>query len=472
MINAEEQIEDLNLYDFHRCSKRNGEPIEILDNKIAEYVSHSLLRMFILEGVPYIYNQGYYERDEEGKRLKTYIKGFIFPDLITITRINRVYNLILVDFSLTKEKEEVNDYPKYWVNFKNGMYDPVMQEMHPHDPKYFAINQIPHVYDPTATYRGSVTEKFLTGLFPDAGDREMFLAYSGYCMTVDTSLQKFMIITGLPGTGKSTAISMLIDAVGIKNVCSITLQDLNTRFTPTVLLGKLLNACADLPKKALDQVDEIKKITGEDLVKGEYKGGKTFWFKSHSKLIFSANEMPVNHDEKSDAFYRRLITIAVTQKGEKISGLKKGLQDGMPGFIHECMDALHRMYVSGKGIDSENSKRLVHEYHRDADTVQAFLDDRVIIKPDAKVERGSLYNLYQKYCWLNQWTPLGNKSFFANLRGKGFTDKGSSGVRYFIGLCPIDGDNALSSAFDREGFRQTTLSENAVFMGNNSNESI
>ena len=141
----------------------------------------------------------------------------------------------------------------------------------------------------------------------------------------------------------------------------ITLQDLNTRFAPTELLGKLLNACADLPKKALDQVDEIKKITGEDPVKGEYKGGKSFWFKSYAKLIFSANEMPINHDEKSDAFYRRMITIVVTQKGKKISGLRNGLRDGMPGFIHECVDALHRMYISGKGIDSENSKRLVHE---------------------------------------------------------------------------------------------------------------
>lgn len=462
----------MNLYDFHRLSKKNGEPIEILDNKIAEYVSHNLLKMFILDGVPYIYNQGYYECDEDGKRLKTYIKGFIFPDLITITRINRVYNLILVDCSLTKENEEVNDYPKYWINFKNGMFDPILQELHPHDPEYFAINQIPHIFNPDAVYKGSTTEEFLNGLFPDEGDREMFLAYSGYCMTADTSLQKFMIITGLPGTGKSTAINMMIDAIGSKNVSCITLQDLNTRFAPTELLGKLLNACADLPKKALDQVDEIKKITGEDPVKGEYKGGKSFWFKSYAKLIFSANEMPINHDEKSDAFYRRMITIAVTQKGKKISGLRNGLRDGMPGFIHECVDALHRMYISGKGIDSENSKRLVHEYHRDADTVQAFLDDLVIIKPDEKAERKHLYQIYQEYCWENQWTPLGNKSFFANLRGKGFVDKPSSGQRYFVGMCTINDKSTPSSALDDKGFRQATLQENAVFMGKDGKQSI
>lgn len=59
--------------------------------------------------------------------------------------------------------------------------------------------------------------------------------------------------------------------------------------------------------------------------------------------------MPINHDEKSDAFYRRMITIAVTQKGKKISGLRKGLRDGMPGFIHECVERITQNVYIRKG---------------------------------------------------------------------------------------------------------------------------
>lgn len=45
-------------------------------------------------------------------------------------------------------------------------------------------------------------------------------------MTTDTSLQKFMIITGVPGSGKSTAINLLIDAVGSENVsCALKEQE-------------------------------------------------------------------------------------------------------------------------------------------------------------------------------------------------------------------------------------------------------
>ena len=68
--------------------------------------------------------------------------------------------------------------------------------------------------------------------------------------------------------------------------------------------------------------------------------------------------------------------------------------------------------------------------------------------------------------------PLGNKSFFANLRGKGFVDKPSSGRRYFVGMCTINDKSTPSSALDDKGFRQATLQENAVFMGKDGKQSI
>lgn len=420
-----------NILKFQKISMKSGEPYEILDNAIAEHITQQQLTLFVLNGLPYIYDHGCYHRDEDGKLLKGYIKELIWPELVTIGRINRVYSLILADYRLTKKNEEINQYPAQWINFRNGMYDPVLQVMHPHKPEYYSINQVPHEYDPGAEYHGTVAEKFYKGIFPDPQDREMYFAYCGYCMTIDTSLQKFMTLIGAPGSGKSTALNMQVEALGSENVCSITIQDLNERFTPTELLGKLLNACADLPKKALDQVDAIKRITGEDLVKGEYKGGKVFSFRSYAKLIFSANEMPVNLDEKSDAFYRRMLFIEIPKKGEHIPNLKEGLARSMPGYIHECVAALTRLYTSGREIDSTNSKKLVHEYHRESDTSLSFLDDCIRREPGARIERKKLYEHYKAYCYANEWAPLSAKSFNRALRGKGYCEGKISGVWYF-----------------------------------------
>lgn len=434
----------INLMDFQKIGKgKNGEPgnpYDILDDKIAEFISHKQLKMMVLNGQPYLYRNGYYKRDEDGKILKAHIKALIWPDLITATRINRVYNLIMMDHRLSKKNEEVNQYPVHWVNFRNGMYDPVAKVLREHDPKYLSLNQIPHDFNQDAPYIGTVADQFFKGLMPDMQDREMFFAYAGYCMTIDTRLQKFLVLTGAPGAGKSTAINMLISAVGEENVSCITLQDLGERFFPTELLGKLLNACADLPKTALDQVDEIKRITGEDMIKGEYKGGKVFGFRSYAKLLFSANEMPVSLDEKSGAFFRRIMMIEVRQKGRRIDCLAEGLTYSMPGFINECMAALSRMYARGGPIDSPNSEKLVREFQRENDSVTAFLDDCIEMKPGEKIDRTVLYQMYMNYCLAHEWPYLNNRGFFKNLRGKGYRDyKGNHG-RFFNDMCRKEED--------------------------------
>lgn len=460
-MESEKKEEKPNLLDFQKIGKKSGEPYDILDDKIAEYITTKVLKIFVLNGQPYIYKRGSYIRDEDGKILKAHIKSLIYPELVTIGRINRVYNLILADYRFTKNNEEINQYPAHWINFKNGMYDTKDKILYAHNPNYFSINQVPHEYHENAIFAGTAAEKFLSGIFPDNEDREMFLAYVGYCMTIDTSFQKFMIIIGIPGSGKSTAINLLVDTVGHNNVSCITLQDLNERFTPTELLGKLLNACADLPKKALEQVDAIKRITGEDLVKGEYKGGKVFSFRSHAKLIFSANEMPVNLDEKSDAFYRRMLSIEVMQKGEYIPNLKEELERCIPGFIKAAVDALGKAYARST-LDSTNSKKLVHEFHRESDNVQAFLDDCIEFKQGERIARKELYQLYENYCFENDWSSLSDRSFYKNLRGKGHKDyTADKGIRYFKNMCCV----CAVAQQEETDFKQATLEEITVFMG-------
>ena len=460
-----EETPDINLLDFQKIGNKSKEPYDILDDKIANYIVNEQLKMMVLNGQPYLYRRGVYKRDEDGKILKAHIKALIWPELVTIGRINRVYNLILADYRISVNNSEINKYPVYWVNFANGMYDPIQNKLRPHDPKYLSINQVPHEYDCSAEYNGTAAEQFLKGIFPDMQDREMFLAYAGYCMTIDTRLQKFMIILGIPGSGKSTVINLLEDAIGEENVSCITLQDLNERFTPTELLGRLLNACADLPKKALEQVDAIKRITGEDLIKGEYKGGKVFSFRSYAKLIFSANEMPTNLDEKSEAFYRRLLAIEVKQKGHKIENLKDGLKFSIPGFIKECMAALSRMYLSQREIDSPNSKKLVHELHCESDSVQSFLDDCTERKQGERIERTKLYQLYEAYCYGHDWPSLNNRGFYKNLRGKGIRDYKSGNERYFPDICPKNALHRADNEEYRAHFRAATPEENTIFMG-------
>ena len=94
------------------------------------------------------------------------------------------------------------------------------------------------------------------------------------------------------------AVSLLQYVVGITNMSSISLQDLNKRFYATGMYGKLLNACADIPCKAMENTDVLKKAVGEDTLIYEKKGQDAIHFHSYAKLLFSTNEMTKNLEDK------------------------------------------------------------------------------------------------------------------------------------------------------------------------------
>lgn len=439
---------DINLLDFHKISKsKNGEPgtpYDIYDDKIAEFII-SEIPMFVMHGKPYIYKNGVYHLDEDCNILRFYIKQMIIQEVITINRINRVLNLILVNPRLKKDMSEVNKYPSNWINFENGMFDVKDWIMYEHDPKYMSINQIPHSFFSKieSQYESSVTKVFIESTIPADDDREMLLQYMGYCMTKDTSQQKFLCVTGIGGTGKSVIIRMIEKIVGKENLCSLSLQELNKRFYPTSLFGKLLNSCADIPRTALEETDIIKKITGEDCINGEYKGGAVFPFKSYAKLLFSANEIPVTLDEKSNAFFRRLLILKIDKRGTYIENLEYKLQSEISVFLLEAVNALRRMYQSGKVVESSKSIAAVEELYMDSDTVYEFLKENFEPKGaenslNYKIERTQLYKMYTQHCEDNGRQSLSAQGFYKNLRNKGFSECTVHGKRYFKGLKSIE----------------------------------
>ena len=162
----------------------------------------------------------------------------ILEDLITIGRINRVFQLIITNHKLKVDVDDLNRHPRDWINFHNGFLDVRNMKMMEHSPEYLSINQIPHDFQTDRIVPDdSVVPEFLKGIICNEDDYEMLLEYIGYCMTTDTGLQKFLVITGPGGTGKSTLIRLINNAMGKENISGLSLQDLNERFNATNLLA-------------------------------------------------------------------------------------------------------------------------------------------------------------------------------------------------------------------------------------------
>lgn len=441
-LEADKKIDSSSLQ-LYTVNEKTGLPSKPIDENVKTAVLEAH-HTIVIAGKPWIYKDGVYLNDENGVLLKSFIGELIPTYICNIRHINNIYQFVLSDRHIQRKITDINQYPEHWINFKDCMLDVETLEKHPHKPEYYAINQIPHncpdTSDLMGKYPGSTLERFFKTTILDEEDRLMFFQYAGYCMTRCTYLQKFMILYGPGGTGKSTIVNLTIDAIGQENVSFLPLQTLNMtdgKFATIQLMGKLLNACSEIPRKALTDTSVLKQATVEDQIKGEYKGGSILFFNSYAKLLFSTNNIPLNRDEGSNAFYRRMMILSIDQKGEYIPELKKKLQKEVDIFISVAVQAVHFMCSNGarKVHESPNSVRAVEQYRLDSDPIARFIAEKCTCGAGLGQERGQIFTDYQNWCFMENEPMPSNKEFFKSLRDKGFNpDKKSNGKRYIEGL--------------------------------------
>lgn len=417
---------------FHTFNK-SGEPSGVNDYAILEWFKSK--EIYVMAGTWLIYENGIFNRDETGAYVKTLIRELLYPEFVKSTTIDRVYRLILFARELHIKYEDMNQYPCHWIPFINGFYDPIEKKMIDHDPKYRCVYQIPHEYKPNDNPSGDVTEAFLKASLEDEQDREMLFQFIGYSMTRDTRQQKMIIFEGVGGTGKSTTINMVEEVDGAENISNISLGEFTQRFASYGLFGKVLNTCADLEISALEDTSILKKILGEDTLRAEAKGKDAFSFKNFAKLMFSTNELPVIKSERSNGFYRRLLILVMNKVPDKVdTDLLSKLKTEIDYWLHQSVEALSRMYQTGRIFESESSKKAVNQLRCDSDTVEAFLNIYIIRDGNGRIKRSELYRYYENFCNDEDRMALKRKAFFASIRAKGFSEIKYNGLDCFKGM--------------------------------------
>lgn len=406
-------------------------PCGVFDFAIQEYIKEHY-KMFFLAGTPYFYDNGAYKVDKSGNRLKTLIKSLILPRFIKSTTVTRVYQLFLQDYELEKNYEEINQFPEHWVPFQDCMYDVETGENFPHDPKYFCINQIPWNL-PKETTTGIETEKFFASAM-SAEDRKTIFQYLGLCMT-RLNFQKFVILKGSRGTGKSVVIHMFESVIGTGNYSNVPLQKLEEKFYSIQLLGKLLNLCADINSSPMKTVNTIKLITGGDSLTDSYKGRDVVTFEPYARLFFSCNAIPLSLDEKSNALFERIILIEMDNRPDKPDRqLISKIKAEIPYIIQQALKGLQELMKSNELYESPRSRELVEELYSDCDSVQAFIRECLEKKYTAKTRTRELSDAYKKYCQESEREPLSRNNFYRNLKDKGYGKKTVNGNEYIVGL--------------------------------------
>lgn len=373
---------------------------------------------FVLGGEAYQYHDGVYS--ESSSFVRNTIKDMIMVDqFITQARIMECFRLLIDDTRIQKDAKELNTNHNL-INFKNGVWDIESRRLIEHDSKYLQTIQIPHevgLYKPFEETR-------LYGFFKKTAlkqeDVDMILDYMAYCLTLNYGLKTFMILCGQSNTGKSVLLRFIETLVGRQNTSSLSMHELSARFYPAQLYNRLLNSCGDNDSMPLSSIANLKKITGGDQIMHEKKGKEPFFFVPFCKLVFSFNQLPLQLEEKSNAFYKRMRVLFMNKElflnDEYVNDLCS--EEGIEEIIPYLLSRLPVMAIPR----TVSSDRMVEALRQDSDSIHAFISKKCKKGPELYVEKNVLFESYVQFCIDNGRESHKKHGFMRSMRSLGFKE--------------------------------------------------
>lgn len=394
-----------------------GNPTGINNRAISDYFVNKG-DIFVLGGECFQYRDGVYV--EASSYVRNMIRDMINIDaLISQNRIMECFRFICDDVRLQRTAAELN-HNKNLINFQNGVWDIEKQELISHDSKYLQTLQIPHRVEEYKPFTETRLYNFFKKTKLPKEDIRMLLKYMAYCMTLDYGLKTFMILCGQSNTGKSVLIRFFENLVGKANVSSLSMHELNMRFYPSQLYNRLLNSCADNSSLPLSSIENLKKITGGDQIMHEKKGKEPFFFVPFSKLIFSFNQLPLQLEERSNAFYKRMRILFMNTELFLNNDYVEDLcsEEGVTEIIPYLLKLLPVKDIP----HTSTSDKYVEALRQDSDSIHAFLSKRCTIGNQFSVDKNALYEAYCRYCIDTGRESCKKHSFMRNIRSQGFKE--------------------------------------------------
>lgn len=365
-----------------------------------------------INGQLYIYENGVYV---PGHRA---IEKAMLIEIPSLTRARR--NEVLDYLEVVCKDSIPGDLNK--IPFKNGVYNINTDILEPFSPEYVITNMIPWNYNPSAKCRlvDELLDKLSDG---DINIRYLLEEMIGTCLYRSNTIGggKAAILKGDGANGKSTYIEMLSNLLGEENISNLDFNHLDSRFKTAQLAGKLANIGDDISDSYKEDVSVFKKLVTGEKINVERKGQEPFDFRSHAKLIFSANDIPRIKDPTGAAQRRFMIipfnrTFSENDKDyDPHIRYKLATQEAMEYLVQLALDGLAEVLANNRFTTSQKVQQEKEDYARRNNPVLAFIEDckndsgeveNIYNEPTADV-----YKRYDVFCNLNGSKAMSNIEF-------------------------------------------------------------
>ncbi len=368
---------------------------------IGEIIKHDV--NFAVDGASnlYYYDEGTYKPDGEKAVRELYLK------LLNLwnkreewkpRKANDIIEYITIGAPSLWEKP-----PMYQINLNNGIYDLQEDILKPHSPDWLSTTRIPIIYDANAEC--PYWEQFLNEVLPVKGGVDYLMEIIGICMVPFTGMQKCIVLIGKGSNGKSKYLWGLQQAIGLSNVCNISLHTLTNpleKFSKSGLVGKLVNVFGDLTEKKIEDAAAFKPLVGEDRIQIEFKHKNPFWYTPYAKLIFSCNKV-MGSDDESEGYKRRFVHVPFIRrfkvdpdKGVEIEeNLSKPTE--LSGLFNKLKHKIMNVMENGFTVTQEIAS-IIDEWCPIPDSTKVWLEAYVVEDEKGVIPMSKWYDYYCQNC--------------------------------------------------------------------------
>jgi len=219
----------------------------------------------------------------------------------------------------------------------------------------------------------------------DVDDKVKLLQeFGGACLFgLATRYGKAILCQGPGDDGKSTIIETLIGAMprgSTSNVRPELLEARKGEYYAASMMGKRLNAVAELPGGKLAETAMLKQLITGDQCSARHPSGRVVFFSPAAGHIYGCNELPRSADA-SEGFWRRWILLtfnrSFTNDPKRRVGLfEEILKREASNVAVWLIEGARRLVAQGKYTTPASSEPAKEEWRVENDVVLAFFREK------------------------------------------------------------------------------------------------
>lgn len=303
------------------------------------------------------------------------------------------------------------------VFFLNGAYNLAAHVLSPIEPTDFFTTYIPVNYE-SRTLQCPCFDHYLSMVSGgDEAIETLIWEVLGYLLVPDMAGKAFFVLQGVGDTGKSVFGNLVSSFFNPEALSFLDIYRFKDRFSTSVLRGKRLNTCMDLPRGQISReaIGTIKMITGDDVITIEEKFRGAEPYKPTCKLLFGSN-FPLMPADNDAAFRARLVIIPFlypVPKEQQDKHLLEKLMQERNAIAQKALDCYLRLKARNYQFTAVNVPCLMNGYIAEHELMESFLKTYCVFLPDCYTPTADLLKAYNAFRVSKNISPMQDAAFFS-----------------------------------------------------------